>query len=210
MVLLGQTLFFLSLQVGLLNFLQLKLYELQLLLPLLRFLAYTPIVPFESVVVLIGSLQGGALLSQPAKAIEQRQLLLALQQDLLLMLPENVDKILPGLLQHGHRSQLRVDVAPAATLREHPFEQECRILNRDTKSVKKLGEMGIGGDIEQRLYQGGLIISPQHVRVCTLAQNEAECPDNHGFSSPGLTGKHIESGTKLHHSAFYQRIVFNV
>src|SRR5262252_10786546 len=148
MVLLGQMLFFLSLQVGLLNFLQLKLYELQLLLPLLCFLAYTPIVPFESVVVLIGPLQGGALIGQPAKAIEQRQLLLALQQGLLLMLPENVDKILPGLLQHGHRGQLRVDVAPAATLREHPPEQECRILNRDTKSVKKLGEMGVGGDIE--------------------------------------------------------------
>jgi hypothetical protein len=72
--------------------------------------------------MLIGALQGGALLGQLTKAIEQRQLLLALQQGLLLMLPENINQILPGLLQHGHGCQLRIDVAPAATLREHPLE----------------------------------------------------------------------------------------
>ena len=72
--------------------------------------------------MLIGALQGGAFLGQLAKAIEQCQLLLALQQGLLLMLPEDIDEILPGLLQHGHCCQLRVDVAPAATLCEHPLE----------------------------------------------------------------------------------------
>src|SRR5262249_19301422 len=101
-------------------------------------------------------------------------------------------------------------VAPAATLREHPLEQQGGILNGDAKRVQKLGAMWVRGDIEQGFHQRWLIVSSQHVSPSLLTQTKSHRPDDHILTRPCLTREHIEPRAELHHGTVYQRIIFDM
>ena len=127
------------------------------------------------------------------------------------MLGCDVTEIRSNLRQLSRRAEASIDVgaAPRLWLSRHDAPHDELVLSRYAGGLQLGGSTRSGHELEQGLHLSFRGSVPHELRSRPTTKYKRKCVHNHGLTSAGLAGNHVESRRELKDQALDEHDVAN-
>ena len=144
-----------------------------------------------------------------AEAVQHIEMLFRPQQNLIVMLPVDIDQRLAERTQQRRRCGFSVDSADTAAVRRDFARQQQFIILRIVSVFRQDGS-GIRGERgEQRCDDGLFAARPDEILIGALPEDSPNPVNQNRLTCAGLTGKRIEAAFERNDSGFDDSKIFN-